>query len=267
MSDNYHQLASLYDQLQGSLDYPAWADFILGLDRRHSSRRPGPGDGREGRPLLLDLGCGTGSFAFEMERRGYDVIGIDRAAPMLQQARDKAQAIGSQALFLQQDISRFELYGTVDLAVCLLDTLNHLIRPLDVERLFRLLANYLNPGCLFIFDVGSSRHFAKTLGNRVFYEDTDRVTLFWVNRFRPASGISRSALTWFVRDTSGRYERFDEEIIERYYNHLFLLKAAQQAGLEFVTRTGELSDGLPQAGCERLFDVFRRRSQTDDSNQ
>ena len=266
MSDtSYHQLAGLYDQLQGSLDYPAWADFIHTLDRRYGHRQPGPGDGREGRPLLLDLGCGTGSFAFQMEQKGYDVIGIDRAAPMLQQARDKAQASGSHALFLQQDISRFELFGTVDLAVCLLDTLNHLTRPADVERLFRLLANYLNPGCLFIADVGSKRHFAKTLGNRVFYEDTDQVTLFWVNRFRPASEISRSALTWFVCDPSGRYERFDEEITERYYSHPFLKRAARQAGLEFVARTGELTEESPRAGCERLFYVFRRRSQNDDA--
>ena len=259
MSDSYQRLADSYDQLQHDIDYAAWADFICRLDRR-DNQRTAPGDGREGRPLLLDLGCGTGTFCLAMEARGYDAIGIDRSAPMLQQAREKAQAAESSALFLLQDLSRFELYGTVDLAVCLLDTLNHLIRPAAVERVFRLLANYLNPGCLFIADVGTHRHFARTLGNRMFYQDGDDLTLYWHNRFRESTRISRSSLTWFKRSADGSYARFDEEVTERYYDHTFLLRCARNAGLEFVGRTGELTEQPPNAASERNFYLFRRRT-------
>jgi len=110
MSDGYELLASHYDELQHTVDYPGWADFVFLLDQRYHQRTRS-GDGREGRPILLDLGCGTGAFALQMEQHGYDVIGIDDSAAMLQAAREKAQDSGSSALFLQQDISRFELYG------------------------------------------------------------------------------------------------------------------------------------------------------------
>lgn len=263
--ESYQALAEYYDVLQQDIDYPAWADFVVDLDQQFRKGQ-GPGDGQDGRPLMLDLGCGTGNFALQMEQRGYDVIGIDRSDSMLQKAREKASELGSSALFLLQDISRFELYGTVDLAVCLLDTLNHLIRPADVERVFRLLANYLNPGSLFIADVGTKHHFATTLGNKIFYQDTGDLTLYWVNSFRPQSQISRSALTWFQRSGSAgstgqeSWLRFDEEVAERYYDHAFLLAAARKAGLEFVGRTTELKDRPARATDERHFYIFRRRT-------
>ncbi len=259
MSDGYELLASHYDELQHAVDYPGWADFVFLLDQRYHQRTRS-GDGREGRPILLDLGCGTGTFALQMEQHGYDVIGIDDSAAMLQAAREKAQDSGSSALFLQQDISRFELYGTVDLATCLLDTLNHLIQPEAVRRVFRLLANYLNPGALFVADVGTRRHFAQTRGNRTIIQDYENLTLVWQNHFRPQSQISRASLTWFARADDGRYERFDEEVAERYYDHTFLQKAAQSAGLEFIARTGELTLAPASGSSERQFYIFRQRS-------
>jgi SAM-dependent methyltransferase len=40
--------------------------------------------------LVLDAGCGTGRVAIELARRGYDVVGIDTEAAMLDTARAKA---------------------------------------------------------------------------------------------------------------------------------------------------------------------------------
>jgi SAM-dependent methyltransferase len=254
----YGPLADFYDRLQQDVDYASLADLVVTLNQRYS-QKTGPGDGEDGRPLLLDLGCGTGTLALTLETRGFDVIGLDQSAGMLQQAREKAQAAGSRALFLQQDISRFELYGTVDLAVCLLDTLNHLTRPDRLRRVFRLLANYLNPGALFIADVGTKRHFARTLGNRTFIQDYPDLTLIWQNQYRQQSQLSRSSLTFFQRTAGGLYERFDEEVVERYYDHTFLCQAAREAGLQYVTRTGEQAAGPPPAGSERHFYIFRRR--------
>jgi len=192
----YQNLAMIYDQLQQEIDLAAWADYVQVLETRYS-RRDSPGDGQDGRPLLLDLGCGTGSFCLEMARRGYDPIGIDAAGAMLEQARLKAAAQPGpvSCLFLQQDISRFELYGTVDLMVCLLDTINHLLTPRQVRRLFALCANYLNPGGLLIFDVASRRHLAKTLGSS-FFTRTRRNTRC-SGRTAIASPAGSAGRSWF----------------------------------------------------------------------
>ncbi len=268
----YQLLAPVYDRFQQDIDLPAWADFIQRLETRFSQRQ-GSGDGQNGRPLLLDLGCGTGSFCLEMSRRGYDPIGIDRSAAMLDQARRKAATADETAaagqpvkspgdrpapLFLQQDISRFELFGTVDLAVCLLDTLNHLIRPVQAARVLQLCGNYLNPGGLLIFDLASRRHLARTLGRQLFYQDTDDQTLFWQNRYNPRSGISRSDLTLFSRLPDGTYSRHDETIAEKYYSPAQVRQWARAAGLELLARLGDLAERPAAATDERHFYVVRR---------
>jgi len=256
----YQHLAGVYDELQQGIDPAAWADYILMLEDKYS-QRTGPGDGQDGRPLVLDLGCGTGSFCLEMARRGYDPIGIDASSSMLDAARQKASprdSAGPGCLFLQQDISQFELYGTVDLIVCLLDTVNHLTRPAQVRRLFRLCANYLNPGCLLIFDLATLKHLAQTLGSQIFFQDMPAYTLFWQNNFRPASGISRAELTLFSRRSDGAYDRQDETIVEKYYEQKLISRWLAEAGLEPMARHAGMSLKPAQKNDERHFYVARK---------
>lgn len=253
----YDSLAAAYDQLQQAIDPAAWADYIELLQQRFGGRTRG--DGQDGRPLLLDLGCGTGSFCVEMEQRGYDPIGIDSSPAMLGEARSKSAAAGAgRCLFLQQDIARFELYGTVDLIICLLDTLNHLTVRADVARLFRLCANYLNPGGLFVFDVASPEHLSHRLGNQLFYVDGPDQTLLWQNHFSSRSGISRSEIVIFTRGADGRYDRGDALIRERVYERSELTGLAAAAGLSVQAVLGELVQTPARRGDSRHFFVCRK---------
>ena len=257
----YDQIADWYDRLQSSVDHEKWAAFLSMIDQRHG-RHNLPGDGHDGKPLMLDLGCGTGKNAFAMEAIGYDVIGIDRSEMMLMRAREEAMINGSKALFLHQDICNFELYGTVDLAVCLMDTVNHITRADQLKKLFRLCANYLNQHSLLIIDIGTSRHFSKTLGNNVFYQDIEATvnesafTMLWQNHWQPGRGISISEITVFAETDIGLYERYDDVVRERYYDWRLLRDIAENEGMKLVARYGELVDRKPNARDERSFLVF-----------
>ncbi len=257
----YDQIANWYDRLQSSVDHEAWADFLTMLDQRHG-RQSRAGDGQDGKPLMLDLGCGTGRNAFAMEARGYDVIGIDRSEMMLMAAREEAADSDSTALFLHQDICGFELYGTVDLAVCLLDTVNHITRKDQLRKLFSLCMNYLNQDCLLIIDIGTEKHFARTLGNNVFYQDIagspeePAFTMLWQNHWQRSRGISISEITVFTETDSGLYERYDDVVREKYYDWRQIRDLAESEGLKLVARYGELADRRPNAGDERSFLVF-----------
>ncbi|MBM3660632.1 MAG: class I SAM-dependent methyltransferase [Actinobacteria bacterium] len=57
------------------------ADLVDALLGEHGGRR------------VLDAGCGTGRVAIELAARGYDVVGVDLDAGMLNAARAKAPAI------------------------------------------------------------------------------------------------------------------------------------------------------------------------------
>jgi SAM-dependent methyltransferase len=267
MFEQYDALAACYDRLQSAVDHNKWADYLVGLNRIHSLSSDGDkaaGDGEDGRPLLLDLGCGTGKLSFALEDHGFDIIGIDRSMQMLQIARDTARQRGSRALFLQQDISRFELYGTVDFAVCALDTVNHLLRKDQIRRFFKLCANYLNQNSLLIIDLATHRHFAETLGQGVFFQDLPlasdlpAITMLWQNYWFPTRNLSQSEIILFAETEAGSYQRSDETISERYYDWQQIRDWAGAAGLQFLGRYGELSFKLPRRHDERIFMVFRQ---------
>lgn len=75
---------AVYDETHAQFrDVQAEADRILALL------------GAEAGQLLLDFGCGTGAFPIEAARRGLNVKAIDVSPPMLDYARSRAEAAGS----------------------------------------------------------------------------------------------------------------------------------------------------------------------------
>lgn len=137
----YTGIARVYDRLNEDVDYEKWADYVTRLFNKYGCKPD----------LVLELACGTGSFAIIMSKKGYEMICVDISEEMLTEAGQKAEAAGQNILFLRQDMTSFELYGTVGAIVCLLDSVNHLQDMEDVKKMLRLCYNYLDPGGTFDF--------------------------------------------------------------------------------------------------------------------
>ena len=143
----YSMLAPFYDSFNGEIDYKKWAKFI---DRIVRNNFPGNAE------YILDLGCGTGNLTLELAKLGYDMIGADISDEMLDIARKKADKERQKnILWICQDMTEFELYGTVEAVVSSLDCVNHLLSEEDVQKCFSLVHNYLVPNGVFIFDINS----------------------------------------------------------------------------------------------------------------
>ena len=108
----YDALAGAYDGLTRDVAYARRADFLEKLFRRS----------RIGVHTVLDLACGTGTMTWLLTERGYELIAVDGSADMLAQAMAKSGP-GVPPLFLCQSMPRLDLYGTVDAAICCLDSL------------------------------------------------------------------------------------------------------------------------------------------------
>jgi len=256
MTDSpYDDLAEIYDHFQRDIDPAQWADYLDGLIRRFG---PQKGDGRDGRLLLCDLGCGTGSVTIEMNRRGYETIGIDRSMLMLDKAREKSAAENAGILFLCQDITKFELFGTVDVFVCLLDTVNHLTKKTQLQQMLSLFKNYLNPGGLFIFDAATPHHLQKTLGNHFFYTVDEDYALLWKNSYSSHTQISTSDLTLFRQGEKNQYRRFEGQIRERSYKDEEIRECLDKAGMTLLAKYGELSFDEPDDKGTRDFYIAVR---------
>ena len=67
---------------------------------------------------VLDVACGTGNSAIPAARRGADVIGVDIAANLVEQARRRAEAEGVKARFQEGDAEKLEFPdGSFDLVI------------------------------------------------------------------------------------------------------------------------------------------------------
>lgn len=243
----YSNFAYYYDALMKDIDYGKWADYTIELFRRFGCVPS----------LVLDLGCGTGSFCIEMSKRGYEMIGIDLSPDMLSCARSKSIESNADILFLNQDMRIFELYGTVDAIVCLMDSMNYITRKRDAEKVLRLVNNYLNPGGVFIFDVNSQYKFENILANDVFYSVEEDISYIWQNSYDRTRKLCRFDLTFFAK-SGKQYERFDETHYERAFSVDELKSLIEASGLELCGVFGEFGFRFPGKRSERIFFVCRK---------
>ena len=225
------------------IDYSQWADYIEKIFKK-SGLKPS---------LILDLGCGTGSFCIEMAKRGYDMIGIDSSPDMLSCAIEKSSGSNS-ILFVNQDMTSFELYGTVDVIVCLLDSVNYILHKKDMKRLLSSVKNYLNPGGLFIFDINTPYKFENILKGNVFYDVSEEITYIWQNNFDKKRKICEFDLTFFIKD-SENYIKYDELHYERCYEIEEIMEIINNSGLNLLKIYDGLKFRSPTPTSQRVFFV------------
>ena len=66
---------------------------------------------------ILDVGCGTGRHSVALALHGFAVTGIDLSDDMLEKARGRATAAGTQATFLQGDATTYDSEPVFDAAI------------------------------------------------------------------------------------------------------------------------------------------------------
>jgi len=235
----YDTLAPFYDGLMSHVDYPRWADYMLDL--------AGPVH------RVLDLGCGTGTFAEILCRRGRDVEACDRSAAML----SLAQRRDCGALFLQQDMTRLDLYGTVQAAFCTLDGMNHLTKPRDFLAAARRVRLFLEPGGAFVFDM-LTPHALRARHGRVFSSESGQTLCLWRCHRQQGTPLHHAATTLFAPEPDGRYTRFDGSQTERAYSAQEVRALLHRAGFPHVSAYAMFSHRKPTAQTQRVVYVARK---------
>ena len=245
---SYNAFAAFYDRLTGNVSYDKRAEYFDQIIRQN----------RQKVELLLDLACGTGSLSVELASLGYDVIGVDGSADMLSVAMQKAALREQDILFLRQDMTRLDLYGTIDVAVCALDSINHITDLRRVQRVFSKVSLFLEPGGIFIFDVNSLYKHRKVLGNNTFVYEEENVFCVWQNTLEPQTDTVTIHLDFFEKQEDGAYCRSGEEFRERAYSQEQIEQMLQKAGLELVALYEGDTFSPPKEDSERLVYVTRK---------
>ena len=243
----YNEFAKLYDALQ-EIDYSEFMDYYQRIFERYDLCPQ----------LILDLACGTGNITLPLAKRGYDMIGLDLSVEMLDIAKGKAEEAGADILFLNQDMTEFELYGTVDAIVCALDSVNYILDEDALSRMFRLVWNYLNPGGIMIFDINTSYKLCEVLKDHTFVYDEDGAYCVWNNYYDKEAEICCFDLNFFIRQDDGRYIRQDEYQEERAYSVSGLEDLVRGANLNLLGVFDAFTFDPPKEKSERVFFVIQK---------
>jgi len=248
--NGYEAFAAFYDALTDDVDYAAWADYLLAAFVRHGGC---PG-------MVLDLACGSGSLSVELAARGCEVIGVDRSADMLSIAREKAADAGQDILFLCQDMRQLDLYGTVDGAVCMLDSLSHILHTADLREIFRRLGLFIAPEGLLIFDVNTPYKHAHTLGDNAYVYEREEFLCAWRNRYIPATHETEMQLDFFLEEEDGAYTRYTDTVRERAYSLPTWRRLLEEAGFDLLAVYDERRFTVPDEEADRWVLVARNRA-------
>lgn len=102
--------------------------------------------------LAIDLGCGSGIWARELSRAGYNVLGVDISPAMIEIARKRVPG----AEFRVESLLRARL-PECDAVTSLGECLNYLFdrsnSMTQLRRLFSRIHSALKPGGVFVFDI------------------------------------------------------------------------------------------------------------------
>lgn len=244
---SYEGFAYVYDTFMDDVPYEEWAAYVTGI-----LEECGITDG-----LVLDLGCGTGSMTELLAERGYDMIGVDLSADMLEIAMEKERQRGVDILYLQQDMREFELYGTVRAIVSICDSMNYLTSEEDLLKVFKLVNNYLDPDGIFIFDLNTPYKYREILGDSVIAENREECSFIWENIFYEEEAVNEYDLTIFRREEGGLYRKYEETHFQKAFELDRVKELLMQAGMAFVAEYDAFTREAPKPESERVYFVAR----------
>lgn len=261
MAEAYSDFAGVYDELMDNVPYETWCENLTALIEEYGISRPVRDEEtvegefseddlteeeeryREAvseallaseRNLVVDLGCGTGTLTELLYRKGYDMIGIDNSAEMLDIAMEKRARSGSEILYLQQDMCELELYSTVGTVISVCDCLNYLLEEEDLAEVFRLVNNYLYPGGLFLFDFNTVYKYRRVIGDTVIAENRENCSFIWENYYHEDEEINEYDLTVFVQEEGEHFRRFTENHFQRGYTPETMCRLVEGAGMQVI---------------------------------
>lgn len=244
----YTSFAEVYDTFMDNVPYEEWAEYLAELLQEYDIE-----DG-----LVLDLGCGTGSLTEILATKGYDMIGADGSAEMLEIAMEKKAQSGHDILYLLQDMREFELYGTVRAVVSVCDCVNYITDEKELEQVFRLVNNYLDPEGIFIFDFNTEYKYTEILGEQTIAEDREDCSFIWDNYYYEDESMNEYELTLFIKEQdSNLYRKYQEMHYQKAYTLDAMRELVEWSGLEFVTAYDAYTRKAPTETSERVCVVAR----------
>lgn len=243
----YGEFANIYDELiYEDINYDEVAEKIIDLCTQNSIEFDD----------YLDLACGTGNVAIKVAKYFKNTYAVDLSDDMLNIAFDKFKQNKIKAKVICQDMCELSLNHKFDLITSVLDSTNYITEENELLAYFRNVYDHLKEKGLFIFDINSYYKLSNVLGNNIYTYSSEDVFYTWENSFEDE--VLNMFLTFFVKQSNGLYERFEEEHFERAYTEKYIEQALNECGFKLINKFAGYSDEKVNEESERILYVVTK---------
>lgn len=137
--------AEKYDLFYAEKNYIGECDLIESALKKFARGTPN---------TVIDIGCGTGSHAIELAKRGYNVTGVDLSQSMINEAEKKASSLTytHPLKWSCGDARNFNASKTFDLGIMMFAVVGYLTSNQDVLDGLINIRKHLEKGALFMCD-------------------------------------------------------------------------------------------------------------------
>jgi SAM-dependent methyltransferase len=137
MSENFQLYSKYYNLLYGDKNYKAEANYVAKQIKIFAPNAKS----------ILEFGSGTGGHGILLQKKGFDVFGLDQSEYMTEEAKKKGLPCKVA------NISNFKLEEKYDVVVSLFHVVSYLTENEDLIVTFKNANKHLNKDGIFLFDV------------------------------------------------------------------------------------------------------------------
>jgi SAM-dependent methyltransferase len=216
--------------------------------RELAKKRLGSSGGR-----ILELGAGSGRVTIPLARDGHTVAAIDQSHAMLAKLRTRVAAlpasVAKRITVLEGDLRGFRAPGKYPLAIAAFNVLEHLYTRGEIDACLRCVAEHLEPGGVFAFDVQLpdlgwlNRDATKRWARTHFTDPTTKRAMFYSTNhdYDPISQIA--VIRLYYDPVDGKGSGHVVQLTQRKFFPAELEALVAHAGFRVLQRYGDFSFG------------------------
>ncbi len=235
----YEKFAEWYDIMYDFYDHDADCDYLEQIiERYHLDTKV---------KSVLDIGCGTGSHAINLARRGYHVTGIDISEGQIQRAIQKRQD-RENPTFHVADMRSFNLVEKFDAAVSFFGSMGYVVDEGDIQKALAKIHHHLNPNGLFIFEFWNAR---AVLHNHFSWHKAEKDDLKIIrlskSEFDHSTNVVSIHFDGYVLSGDKLVDTFEETHKLRAYSAREMVEILKHSGFEVMGIFENLSFEMPES--------------------
>lgn len=245
----YNDFAWTYDRIIAG-DVSGRCDFVQSVA---AQRGVPPGS------VILDAGCGTGSYSVELARRGYAVTGLDVSDALLSVARAKAEKAAACVTFRVGDLLELPRRPKYDGVLCR-GVLNDLIDSRCRQQALVSLGRALRTGGILVLDVRDWTNSALKKEKEPVFERTVEIdcgTLAFRSLTRLEYETRRLLIkeSYMFRRNDGTTTTAEYDFVMRCWTREELQEGLNNAGAGSVVYFGDYDSGCSIGSTDRIIAI------------